>query len=367
MAVGGDWVLQGSIDYSPTVAITPGSSLATKPGSTIGAQLTVPLFDGLKRVNALRAAQANLAAARNTTHDAQQQLYLDAATSALSVLRDRRIVRLREQTVEQRKKIFHAAERMFEERAVTRSDLALAAARVDAAQSGLELAKGKLAVSESNFIRLTKTQPHPGMTVLPPMALPTSVEEAAARVGAGSPRLKATQLAAVASKHQSYSELAAFLPQGNLVVEGGRRFDVATGIDRADQLSTMLKVRVPIFDGMAVPKYEAAKAEARRKMFEAQDGRLEAEELGRNLFQTRQSIIAQINVLSRQISNARSAAKGMMIEREAGLRKISEVLDAEGLIAESEIGLAEAEFERDRVGFQLLAAAGELVPLPGSR
>ena len=152
----------------------------------------------------------------------------------------------------------------------------------------------------------------------------------------------------MASKHQSYSELAAFLPQGNLVVEGGRRYDVASGIDRADQLSTMLKMRVPIFDGMAVPKYEAAKAEARRKMFEAQDGRLEAEELGRNLFHhTAGHYCPDQCSLNRQISNARSAAKGMMIEREAGLRKISEVLDAEGLIAESEIGLAEAEFERD--------------------
>ena len=177
LAVGGDWVLQGSIDYSPSIPVTPGSSFATKPGSTLGASLTVPLFDGLKRVNALRAAQANMAAARSITNDAQQQLYLDAATAALSVLRDRRIVRLREQTVNQRKKIFHAAERMFEERAVTRSDLALAAARVDAAQSGLELARGKLAVSESNFVQLTKNQPHPGMSISPPMALPRTAEE----------------------------------------------------------------------------------------------------------------------------------------------------------------------------------------------
>lgn len=93
--------LDSKITYTPNISTDP---LAPSPADTLprrqphseGFQLTMPLYDGLKRFNDMQAARSAAAAGRGLQDDKAQQILLDTASAYLAVLRDRSIVRLRE-------------------------------------------------------------------------------------------------------------------------------------------------------------------------------------------------------------------------------------------------------------------------------
>src|SRR5262245_33539239 len=61
--------------------------------------LTQPLFEGFRNLNAIRQAKSTVQAAREALRTVEQTVLLDAATAYVNVVRDQAIVRLRENDV----------------------------------------------------------------------------------------------------------------------------------------------------------------------------------------------------------------------------------------------------------------------------
>src|SRR5947209_8398037 len=89
VAVNFDWTIGGTVTTSPTTY----PPIPALPGS-VGATLTQPLFDGMRRINEINRAMASVAAGNYALSDTEQQVRLDTATAYLAVLRDRTILAL---------------------------------------------------------------------------------------------------------------------------------------------------------------------------------------------------------------------------------------------------------------------------------
>ena len=62
-------------------------------------QLTQPLFEGFQNLNAISQAKATVQAASEASRTVERTVLLDAATAYVNVVRDRAVVRLRENDV----------------------------------------------------------------------------------------------------------------------------------------------------------------------------------------------------------------------------------------------------------------------------
>ena len=98
--------------------------------------LVQPIFRGLRTINSIRKADASIYAGREDLRSVEQNIFLDAVTAYVDVIRDRAILRLRRSNVgviaEQRR----ATDDRFKVGEVTKTDVAQATARYSGAEIG---------------------------------------------------------------------------------------------------------------------------------------------------------------------------------------------------------------------------------------
>ncbi len=100
------------------------------------------LYDGGQTFNAIDSAVSGVDAARAQLTDTEQTVLLQVVTSYMNVRRDQQFVELAKNNVRVISEQLRAARDRFEVGEVTRTDVALAEARLASAKSGLAAAQG---------------------------------------------------------------------------------------------------------------------------------------------------------------------------------------------------------------------------------
>jgi outer membrane protein len=108
-------------------------------GPTIngGVDLSVPLFQGGRVRNSVRAAQTRVEAGRATLRAVEGDVFTEAVAAYMDVIRDRAIVELNENQIRVLTTNLEATRDRFEIGDVTRTDVAQSEARLSLARSGL--------------------------------------------------------------------------------------------------------------------------------------------------------------------------------------------------------------------------------------
>ncbi len=120
-------------------------------------QLSQPLFRGFKTVEGVAQAKETVRAGRQQLLAVEQDVLLDAATAYMNVIRDRRILSLREQNVGNLQRQANAAKARFDAGEVTRTDVSQARARVSGAKAQVASARAALAESSAVMPRSSAT------------------------------------------------------------------------------------------------------------------------------------------------------------------------------------------------------------------
>ncbi len=89
----------------------------------------------------------------------EQQVLLDAATAYMNVIRDRRILALREQNVSNLQRQANAAKARFDAGEVTKTDVSQAQARVSGAKGEVASARATLAESTARYVQIIGHKP----------------------------------------------------------------------------------------------------------------------------------------------------------------------------------------------------------------
>ncbi|WP_354439283.1 TolC family protein [Methylobacterium sp. 1973] len=369
VAVLADAPLSSRIRYSPEIAPTVVGLDVTPRAAPyqLGLVADLPLFDGFRRLNTLRAVDAQTDAGRALVAGKRQQVLLDASIAVLSVMRDTQILEFRDAQCAAIGRILDATERQLAVGDATRTDAALARSRLQAAEAERERARSDLAASRATVVRLTGMDPERVAPPRLPGTLPRTPEAYEALVRTNNPGLIAARLGVQSDAARADAVTADLLPSVNLQVSRISQFGYSAALDRITDTTTRLLARIPLYEPGAFPRVAEASAAARQRGYEVQDIERTTLSTARVDFLRHKTVAEQAARLYARVVALRQSVKGMEIERVAGFRTIFDALNLRAELGDAEAGAAAVAAERDALSLALAAAAGLLdVDHPGA-
>lgn len=335
----------------------------------LGLNLSVPVYSGGAVRNSVRAAETRVDAGQASLRGSEAQLFTDAVTSYVDVLRFEAIVRLNQQNVHVLEVNLQATRDRFEVGDLTRTDVAQSEARLALAQSQLRTAEAGLIGSRENYIRIIGTPP--GVLAQPPALpnLPGDVQDAEQAAIANNPDLEAAQKQRDATAFDIKAAQATRSPQVALTAGTSYYNYLGSLSDQAHTLGGInangiantvgAQVTLPVFQG-GRPAAQVRQAQARRA---AALETVTLTERGviaqvRSAYANYQSSLRVIESTRVAVDANKLSLEGVRAENSVGTRTILDILNAEQELLNSQVNYVTAERDAYVAGFQLLAAMG---------
>jgi outer membrane protein len=347
-------------------------------GATGGQQFNVgqadiearlPLFDGFRTPNAVKIAEAELAAGKAVLEGTVQDVLLQLLTATADVHRDRQIQAFAQQQYASISDQLSATGRLLKFGEATRTDQNQAKARLAVSQTSILAADEEFGVSAALF-EAVSGQPADAVPELPSLpALPPSVEEAEASLAQNPAVISAQNTAAAAERGINYAR-GALAPQVDVVagyeyLRGGVA-NLFTGSLPNDRSAVYagVELRVPIFQ-QGKEYAEIARAKALSSQRIAQVGQVQ-----RDVRQDLQTSWARWRSASATIVAAQAAVTANMdaadgVRKEAiggGSRTVLDVLNAQNELLQARAALQRAVRNEYVARVAILATIGRLDP-----
>lgn len=335
------------------------------PTLSVGADLSVPLFNGGSVRNSVEAAKTRVEAGRASLRAVEGDIFTQAVSAYMDVIRDRSIVELNQNNVKVLETNLEATRDRFQIGDLTRTDVAQSEARLQLGRSQLAAAQGQLTASEATYRQIIGHAP--GQLAPPPPLppLPATADQAVQIALANNPDLVAISRQAIASGYDVRVAEAGRLPTLSGVLSntyvnnlGGNS---GQGVpNTGSQSSIGLSANVPIFQG-GLPA-------ARIRQAQAQQGQTLEQVVGteRAVVQAARAAFANYDAAQRQIQAQTVAVQanelaleGARAEQSVGTRTVLDVLNAEQELLNSQVALVTAKRDAYVAGFTLLNAMGQ--------
>lgn len=327
-----------------------------------GVQLSQPLFEGFRNLNAIRQAKAEVQAQRELLRAVEQTTLLDAATAYVNVVRDNAIVRLRENDVSVLSEQLKATNDRFEVGEVTRTDVAQAEARRSESLATLAGAQANLKTSRATYEQVVghppgNLQTPPSIRHLLPQAL-----DAAMTLGDGeNPVILASVYNEEASLYVVEQIVGELLPEVRLEAQYEKRFDQSRFIQEIETTTVTGRLNVPFYQGGGVSaRVRQAKETNNQLKREVEDSRLRVHADVIANWGILQSSGPAISAAESAVSANKIALNGVREEEKVGQRTTLDVLDAQRELLNSQIGLVGALRDRVVAEYGLYAAIGRM-------
>lgn len=335
-------------------------------GPTLSASvdLSVPVYTGGAVRNSVEAAKTRVLAGRDTLRGTEGDVFTDAVTAYMDVIRDRAIVELNQNNVKVLETNLQATQDRFQIGDVTRTDVAQSQARLELGRSELATAQGRLVSSEENYRRVIGHEPGDLQPPPPLPPLPTTADEAVRIALVSNPNIASIRLQAAAAAYDVRVAEASRLPSLSGVVSntyvnnlGGSSLGFPAS---GNETTAGLSARVPLYQG-GLPA-------ARIREAQAQQGQLLEQSVGteRQVIDQTRSAFANYKAANDAIASQEVAVKadqlaleGARAEQTVGTRTVLDVLNAEQELLNSQVALVTARHDAYVAGFQLLNAMGQ--------
>ena len=336
------------------------------PSVSAGVDLSVPLFSGGAVKNSVRAAKTRVEAGQATLRAVEGDVFTQAVSAYMDVIRDRAIVELNQNNVKVLQTNLEATRDRFQIGDLTRTDVAQSEARLQLGVSQLATSQGRLTGSEATYRQVIGHAPGSLAPPNPLPPLPKTEDEAVQIALANNPDLVSISRQAIASGYDVNVARAGRLP----TLSGVASEDYVRNLNNNDKTGLIpsqgnatsigLSARVPLFQG-GLPA-------ARIRQAQAQQGAVLEQVVGteRAVVQAARAAFAsyvaaqkaiQANTVAVQANEL--ALEGNRAEQTVGTRTIIEVLNAEQELLLSQVALVTAKRDAYVAGFQLLNAMGQ--------
>lgn len=312
------------------------------------------LYDGGASKHRTEAAKAMVLETRQDLLGIEQDVLLRAATAYMNVRRNSEFVALRKSNMTLIEEELRAARDRFEVGEVTRTDVALAEARLAATRSELAAAEGSLAQSKEEFRAAVGRAPG-SLDVVSPAPIDKGPDAAQGFALSNHPSIKAAQQGVTAAELTIRATEAALRPSVNL------RGSASVDDDGNGTESLGVTVGGPIYSGgqleSAIRQATARRDAARAGLHLA--GQSVAQSVG-NAFAQLRVARASSEASQLQIRAARTAFEGVREEATLGARTTLDVLNAEQELLDARANAISAQADEVIASYEVLAAMGLL-------
>jgi outer membrane protein len=333
-----------------------------------GVDVSYPIFEGGANRNRIGAANERVFAGRAALRATEGDIFAEAVSVYMDVIRDRSIVSLNQGQVRVLETNLRATRDRFEVGDLTRTDVAQSEARLALARSNLAGAQGRLRSSEEAYRRVIGELPADLQPPPPLPPLPRTADEAVEIALANNPDLISIAAQIRAAGRDVSVARAGRLPTVSGVSQGdytnylGSADQQFGGTGNANSISTAavgVQARIPIYQGGVVG--------ARVRQAQALRGQLleRGVETERFVVATTRAAFASYRaaleaIESNEVAVAANtlALEGTRAEQTVGTRNVLDVLNAEQELLNSQVALVTARRDAYVAGFALLNAMG---------
>lgn len=344
-------VIGWSFNATNTRPNTPGADLL-QASARISGSLT--LYDGGANRLAIEAQKETILGTRQSLRSVEQDVLLRAVQAYMNVRRDSEFVSLRQNNVRLITQEFRAAQDRFEVGEVTRTDVALAEARLASARSLLAAAEGTLARSIEEYRAAVGRSPG-SLNAVSPAPVSRGIEEAKNFAVRNHPDILQAGHAVSAAELNIRRAEAALRP--NITLEGF----VATDPDSNESRQIGIQATGPIYSGgrlsSQIRQFMSRRDAARAGLHITVDG---IEQQVGNAYSFLLVARASRVASDQQIRAARVAFQGVREEATLGSRTTLDVLNAEQELLDAQANLISAQAEEVVASYSVLAAMGLL-------
>jgi len=342
-------------------AATAGTTVDSgNTSATIGISASLVLYDYGQSQFAIEAAKETVLATRERLVSVEQSVLLRAVSAFMNVRRATEVVALRRNNVRVITQELQAAKDRFEVGEVTRTDVALAEARLASARSALAAADGDFIRAQEEYRAAVGRKPG---RLVAPRSLPEtagSVDKAKAIAVRTHPDLKAAQHDVSAADLNVARAGAAVKPTVSLSgsLNATENFN-STDFTRSGSVS--IGASGPIYQGgrlSALQRQAMARRDAARSGLHITRHQIE-QNVGNAFAQLRVGRASR-EASERQIRAARVAFRGIREEASVGSRTTLDVLNAEQELLDAQAGLISVQTDEFIAAYQALAAMGLL-------
>ena len=329
------------------------SSFDTSGSISLEADYT--LYDGGKSNLGLEAAKFSVLATRSKLVSIEQNVLFEAVTAYLGVIRETENVALRENNLSVISEELRAANDRFEVGEITKTDVALAEARLAASNSALAVAKGSYEKAVASYVSAIGEKP--GSLEYPNFVpeVPNSLESA---------------IAIALTEHPSIDELKNLIKVSEInskIADLSTGFTISLGsslsLDEEGETSGSFSISAsgPIFSGgklySSSRKKIALKEQTLARLYSS---KISIEQNVTNAFSSLKVAQAAKSAAEEQIRASEVALTGVKEEALLGARTTLDVLNAEKDLLDARMQLISAKVDENLSLYRLLLQIGRL-------
>ena len=354
------WSASISRSFGKTRSVTNGPIVGfANDEANLGISAELTLFDFGRNKLAIEAAKESVLATREALIDVEQSVLLRGVSAFMEVRRATETVALRENNVRLITQELRAARDRFEVGEVTRTDVALAEARLAASRSNLAAAQGNLEIARAEYAASIGRKPG---ALVPPRGLPEIPSLASAKATAlrTHPSLRRAQHEVTVTELNIARADAAMKPTVSLT----GRLGVTDDLDNnqyTESGSLTLGVSGPIYQGgrlSALKRQAIARRDSARGNLHVVRHTVTRDV--ENAYARLEIATASREASNRQIRAAQVAFQGVREEATLGARTTLDVLNAEQELLDAQAGLISAVTDQTVAAFAVLSSIGLL-------
>jgi outer membrane protein len=332
---------------------------------SVGAQLSVPVYQGGRVRQATHAADARVDSGRESLRATEGNVFVQAVSAYMDVLRDRAIVQLDINNVKVLQTNLDATNDQFAAGSLTRTDVAQSRARLEDGNAQLTTAHSNLVNSEEGYRRVIGSSA--GVLDQPPPlpALPDNPDRAEDVAIARNPDIAAAAAAVKAAHFDTETARASRMPSISATASNSYVRDTDAGgalpgyhlIGDASQAGVTLTV--PLYQG-GLPGAQIRQEQAFESAAIESQTATERQVVAtvRAAFSSYDASVEVIRSSQEALKANTLALEGVRAEQGAGLRQVLDTLNAEQEKLGSEVALVSAQHDAYVAGFALLNAMG---------
>ncbi len=327
--------------------------------ASVGLTASITLYDGGQNKYALAAAKEAVLSTRQALVGVEQQVLLATVGAFMEVRRARKTAILRQNNVRVIQEELRAAKDRFEVGEVTKTDVALAEARLAASKSAMAVARGERIQADEIYKQTVGSLPK---NLSAPGRLPKTVSSALDSKNSAvqyHPDIIAIQHDIKQAEYNMKRAAGVFRPTVSL--SSSLNYTDQEGDEFQRSGSINLSAEGLIYAGGRLPallRQATARRDVQRSILHLT--RLRVEQEARSAFALLQMARAGREASQEQIRASKVAFKGVREEAKVGARTTLDVLNAEQELLDAQTGLISAEADEQIAAYGLLARMGKL-------
>ncbi len=365
---GGRPSISATADYQEFLVRSANSFAAPLRAANAGANISLPIYQGGRVRNSVKAAYARVLSGRAVLRSAEADVFTAIVSVYMDVLRDTAVVELNSRNVAVLSTNLEASRDRFEVGDLTRTDVAQSQARFLLAKGQLELARSQLDASLENYLRFVGIPAN--YLEQPPelQSLPLTADDALDISLDNNPQLEAAKAEVAAARFDIKVAGASRLPRLSAVASGTYNNYLGTlGNTVPGRIFQQEQTAATVGLSASIPLYQGGLPAAQVRRSQAVLGQTIEQEVfvERRIVADTRAAFSRYRATQTVIESSRAAVsanalalEGVRAESSVGNRNVLDILNAEQELLNSKVQLVTAQRDSYVAGFALLASMG---------